>query len=333
MSRSRRPNGAAVLSGLAALIAVSTRPALAGDTYTNTFDTPPSEAWSDTATTKAPAGEQFLGPFTNQSVTLTLTHLREHTHAVIALDLYVIGAWNGEAGSAPTMFTLNLDQSRQIMRASFSNDEPSGAPQTYPIEEGVARTNPPRRGAFVTDSLGLIDPVTSTQRDTTYRLMFNVRHSGPTLVLDFAGSGLVDPGACWGVDNVFVMTYTMDLDPSGAFLSNPTTNDVGLYDGSRGATHPGSNPFGNSFVPSGGGGGGGGGEDPSGDPPPTDPPTPVPTPGAGALFALAAARALRRPTRLAPARSARPPTSVDHADGLEQPHTPPTALRTGAATG
>jgi hypothetical protein len=299
MTSQRRSLGAALLLGAAALQMLSASPALAGDSYSNPFDVPPREGWSDTVVKASPSGEQFLGSFGNQTVSLTLTNLQEHTHAVIALDLYVIGGWAGSAGDSPNSFELLVDQSREIMRATFSNDDGvTGRPQTYP-EGNNQIPELPRRGAFRTNSLGYTDQ-TGRPADSTYRLVFNVKHSGSTLVLSFAGAGLPDdPTIMWGIDNVYVATYTMDLDPvPGAF--EPAGTEWASFDGAAAASL-GVNPQRPFTIPSGGPGAPSG--TPRNDPPPPPPPdSPViPTPGSATVLALAAGQLLRRPRRTLPA--------------------------------
>jgi hypothetical protein len=293
MTSLRRLIGAASRVGLAALLMVSVRAAHAGDTYSNDFAVEPREGWSQTEVKTSPTGEQFLGSFGNNAVSLTLTNLREHTHVVIALDLYVIGSWGGIGGRTPASFGVTLDNSRDVLRTTFSNDDDAtGRPQTYPEGPGLLPQYP-RTGSFSTNTLGFVDPSSGKVRDTTYRLIFNVRHSGSTMVVSFEGSGLPDdPSIMWGIDNVYVATYTMDLNPVPNVFTQPAADGFGSFGDA------GSNPVVGEFIPVGDLNAPGG---PSGSPPPpsTNPfeaPL-VPTPGSAAVLALGCGHLLRRPRR------------------------------------
>lgn len=314
MHRQRRTLGASALKGAAALLLVALRPLMAGDTYSNSFDVPPREGWTDSTTKVSPTGEQFLGSFGNQTVSLTLTNLRPHTHAVVALDLYVIGAWAGSGGDAPNSFSVTLDGQQGVLEATFSNDDgAAGRPQTYPNGNPLV-PDYPRRGSFQSNALGFTD-VQGHPRDTTYRLIFNVRHSAPTMTLSFAGAGLPDdPTLMWGVDNVYVSTYTMDLEPSlDAFQPSGTEfigATLGADGGGLGSNPPAPDRRGERGLP-----GAPGGTPQPPDPLPNDAPV-VPAPGSGAIFALAAARLLARPRRGATTVSTR-------LDGLHAAQGPP----------
>lgn len=287
----RRMLGATARRGAAALLLVCVRPLVAGDTYSNPFDVPPREGWTDSTTMVSPSGEQFLGNFGNQSVSLTLTNLRPHTHAVVALDLYVIGAWGGTGagGGAENRFVVTLDGSQGVMDATFSNDDGvDGRPQTYPSQNPLVPDRA-RRGAFQSNTLGFRDAA-GRPRDTTYRLVFNVKHSAETMTLTFSGAGLpADPTILWGVDNVYVSTYTMDLDPVPGLVQAAGGELGGVGSGFE-RPGLGANPV--QFDPI----GGDPGDAPSATPEP-DPVPRVPAPGSATLLGLAAWRLMGRPRR------------------------------------
>ncbi len=297
-----RFHAASLLTALAGM-AGTAAPALAQNGgYTSTFDDPAGLQWSEGRLATAPKGERFLGTFGNESVKLALDNLPDHTHVVIALDLYIIGPWGGIGPLDPEgipqalahEWSMLLDKGEPVLRATFSNDDTfAGRQQSYP--DAIEVRNPARRGAFKINELGYNDPFSLAPRDSIYRLYFTVKHSGPTATFTFAATGLNDDTVQrWGIDNVAIETYDMsplnmgDIDPTGALHGG------GLMGGGGGDTNAG--PVGDPL-----GGPMGGGTPPSkkrgvdGNPPPTPPPSTIPSPGAAVLLLMGgAAAAIRR---------------------------------------
>ncbi|MBL8759094.1 MAG: hypothetical protein JNK35_11755 [Phycisphaerae bacterium] len=284
--------------------------------YTCTFDEPAGSKWSIDRQAVSPSGERFLGTFGGEPVTLTLDSLPEHTHVVIALDLYVIGPWGGvgplDAEGNPTAlaheWSMTLDNGTTVLRSAFSNDDAiGGRPQSYP--DAIEVRNPARRGAFRVNTLGYVDPHSLAPRDTTYRLYFTVKHSGPVAKFTFQSHGLgADPAQQWGVDNVAIETYDMAPLAIGAMeASDPLAAPMG---GDGGGTDL-AGPVSRNLPPPGGGGtppsGGGpkGGPPPGGIPPGDQPPRLIPTPGAAFLVGLGGLTMLVRRRRAALAQAPR----------------------------
>lgn len=284
-----RPTLVRGLFALAGSMVMMTAAALAGGaSYSSTFDAFPAEGWSDPRWETAPTGQKFLGPYDNETTTLTISNLQDHTHVVIAVDVYIIGGWAGNEGELPSELSVTLDEDEQIFVATFSNAEPGhGATQSYP-DGDLRAAHPARHGAFNTNTLGYLDRAGADLPDSTYRLVLSAKHSGPIANLKFRGSGL-DPktGARWALDNVSVYTYAMANAPSADVFGRTEA----LTDGFGGNTSGGSL----GFNPPSGRGGIPGGPPPSmPGGPPEDPPPPnpndnpvIPSPGGATVGALA----------------------------------------------
>jgi hypothetical protein len=79
--------------------------------YTNNFSsTTVGPEWSVPITDVTPVGaNRFLGQFTNQTVSLTLTNLPSHTNVTVAFDFYVLKTWNGNAtNGGPSLWDLTV---------------------------------------------------------------------------------------------------------------------------------------------------------------------------------------------------------------------------------
>jgi MYXO-CTERM domain-containing protein len=263
--------------------------------YQNPFIDRPGEEWSPRPLAVSPTGQQFIGPFDNQTVTLRLDKLAEHDYMVIALDLYVIGDWPGLRGpnGLPSTFSVKIDNAPAKLHAAFASPSDDGEPrrQSYPDDLGGQRTYIPEYGSFQINSLGFQDPKTGNGIDATYRILLAFKHSGSTATIEFTGAGLPENAGKWGLDNIAIEVSPMMLWPDLA-LYGPTELEQYFSEFFRGSSHPGTNPL-RPFTPFGGPGvsDDGGGDNP--DPPP--PPPPVPSPGTGlALLTLAGVPALRR---------------------------------------
>lgn len=143
--------------------------------------------WSHAVLSMSPNGDaEFLGVFAQDSVTLALTHLPDHTKVTLTFELHVIGGWSGQA------WGVNIDGVGQQL-TTFSN---TASPQSFPAWNTTAN-HPARSGAAAWNSLGY------AAGDSTYKVKLTVDHSDPMLRLDFAGVNLLG-GQTWGLDNVQV---------------------------------------------------------------------------------------------------------------------------------
>jgi hypothetical protein len=70
--------------------------------YTNDFEGAVGAEWSNSKTETTPVGNRkFLGQFSNQTVSFTLTNLPTHNIAVVSFDLLVIRSWDGYLTNNP----------------------------------------------------------------------------------------------------------------------------------------------------------------------------------------------------------------------------------------
>jgi hypothetical protein len=263
--------------------------------YQSSFTQGLDSNWSGGKWAQTPTGNYFLCMGGDGEVYLVLTGLPEHSHLVVAFDLYAIGDWRGSADpKRPHQFIARLDDGRILVNTTIANPDPEIAyTQSYPdaIDEAVHTS---ATGAFAYNSLGFIDGSSSAPRDSTYRMVFTVPHNSGSGSVIFRVSGIGDgASASWGLDNVAVETLNLDQEPDpSASLFGPAS--FSAYTGPRYQPETGQQPFVNKNPRGGGGdvdqGGGGGGNN-------NPPAPPVPGPGPAALFGLGAAYTLRRPSR------------------------------------
>ncbi|MGQ0627113.1 MAG: hypothetical protein ACT4PL_03325 [Phycisphaerales bacterium] len=301
-SRKPRPPSPPVATPALLALAIALAAALPAHAQTGThvqesFEEEILGNWSLPRRAIAPRGQNFLGTYANETNSLFVGDLPEHSHIVIAVDLYIIGPWRGSgtaedllAGFTPCNWSLRVDDGREIVNSTFSNDTtPFGAEQTYPRSTSE-RPGRAMAGAFKIGSLGY--PLTRDDRpqEAVYRLLYTLKHSGGSVRLDFTGSGLTD-GQVWGLDNLVVETYVQDDTALGELGSTtlPGADAFGETGGSPGSSSAHTNPGATGGPPGGA---------PSGNPRPTQPsPTVTPTPGTFALMALGIAAANRRKRR------------------------------------
>jgi hypothetical protein len=160
--------------------------------YRNTFESAPGPEWSNGSRSVA-SGRGFLGPFGNgQSTTLTFT-VPQSGMVTVSFDLFVLGSWNGNAGTDNDRWLLLIDGS-QYVNATFSNS--ASYTQTYPNNVGSV-VHPARTGSFESNTLkyGVLD----AGSDDVYRIARTFSASAGTHVVTFYGTG-----SLWGLDNVEV---------------------------------------------------------------------------------------------------------------------------------
>ncbi|CAN5868258.1 hypothetical protein BH11PLA1_BH11PLA1_15000 [soil metagenome] len=281
-----RAAAAVSLSCLA--IALSAGSALAGTAYQNGFNDPVGDEWSIQQITTSPSGEKFLGTMASEKLSLKLNKLVDHSHIVLACDLLVIGDWKGSTQQPPQKISIIIEGKKVVLDATFANEAGPGdrlSVQSYPYDANTKLTSVAGSGAYTIGTLGY-HKIGGRGKDTIYRLVFTVQHSGPELTIEFEGAGLPESGAAvWGLDNVVVETFMFDLDAGfSPDLFGPGFGGPAGYGGSGGI---GSNPL-RDIPPNTGGGGGGDGGGGGGTPPH------VPAPGAGVVLGLAGWSASRR---------------------------------------
>jgi hypothetical protein len=177
--------------------------------------------WSNTTTSKTPAGGQTLhGPFSNDVITLTADNLPAHQWLDITVELVVVRTWDGSVEitdeptpTGPDYFYLGLAGGKPLVYTTFSNlaedvFEETARYQNYPSvipgDRRLART-----GATAKNTLGFDFTRSSTgvtyKMDSTYRINVLVPHSEAKAVLEMAAMNLQEAeDEAWGVLNVQV---------------------------------------------------------------------------------------------------------------------------------
>jgi hypothetical protein len=218
----------AVLGGALSLSLVPVS-AGAAEVYFNNFQGAVENEWSATTVASAPnpdyaGNRKFLGEFGAQTITLSLADLPAHTTATIEFSLFLIRSWDGEdTDSSFPDHDLGRDHWRfavdgnSLFDETFSNGNPKGQSYTGPgtPEHCAEHTDPDGpayaalSGAAECYSLGYsfndIPNGTDEAMDSVYNFIFNVAHTGDSLELAFAASGLQSlADESWGLDDVRV---------------------------------------------------------------------------------------------------------------------------------
>lgn len=164
-----------------------------------------SVAWdpAEFRETVAPNGERFMGEFSNEGISMTVSCLPAHTDVRLTFDVYVIRSWDGTkpVGSTigPDIFQVTLpDTSTTLLTTTFTNWQ--GFQQAYPGSY-PADLHPTYTGAMAINTLGYT--YAGIHQDSIYRISLNIPHTGDTLTVHFASMGLqpIDDES-WGLDNV-----------------------------------------------------------------------------------------------------------------------------------
>ncbi|MBI2375581.1 MAG: VWD domain-containing protein [Deltaproteobacteria bacterium] len=184
--------------------------------YYSDFSGPVGTEWSSTTRSTTPGSatrppEDFLGRFSNGSVTLAFPELRAHNEVTVTFDLFVIESWDGSAGSVgPDRFRfayVSNGVTTTLLDTTFANV--GGTVQAYPQNFGAS--NPPQTGALEVNTLGY--PFFG---DSVYRISYTFPHSGTDLNLVFTAAGLQElTDESWGIDNVSVQLRSAAPVPFG----------------------------------------------------------------------------------------------------------------------
>lgn len=154
--------------------------------------------WSDTSIFTTPSGENLLGRFSNNQVSLSLTGLPSHDSITLSLRLWIMNTMDG---SEPIQITAG---DTLLMDSTFANF--FGGQQFYPNARGTEPTSPAGTG-----SIGGSNPLQMSlingldMGSSGYDLSFTLPHDASSLTIVFAGSamqGVADES--WGLDNVKV---------------------------------------------------------------------------------------------------------------------------------
>lgn len=198
--------------------ASATRPATAAarEVYRSAFE---NNVWSTQTVTRSPNGKRtFLGPFSNESTTLSLNNLPEHARVRLRFNLMIMLTWDGDAnldqpnGDAPDLFDVTVDRGPRLVHASFAC-RPASDPLTQSFPGRFPYDHVPSgMGATESRALGYQWPGSGGPDDYVYHIERSFAHQGRSLKIAFSGIHLqgVDDEA-WGLDNVRV-----EILPAGA---------------------------------------------------------------------------------------------------------------------
>jgi hypothetical protein len=177
--------------------------------YFNDFEGIVGPEWSSFSTDSTPNGSRrFLGQFSNDTISLTLTSLPTHSQATLSFDLFVLLTWDGNNSIfGPDLWNVAVDNGPTLHQTTFSNAFSSEVEfrQAYP-DAFPGGDHPGLTGAVEFDTLGYPDlSGYAGANDAVYRLSFTFSHVADSLGLTFSGTGLEGLGdESWGLDNLQV---------------------------------------------------------------------------------------------------------------------------------
>ncbi len=186
-------------------------------------------AWSNSDTDTTPAGKvAFHGPFSNETINITLDQLPPHEYLEISFDFLAIRTLDGSVpmtnnrpvALGPDFFRLGIFQGPTLFYTTFSNrpDDPGfeerSKYQNYPSQVPGDHLLP-QTGAREKNTLGYLYPWPGAPKpfpcDATYQIDFTIPHSDSKAVVQLTGMNLqniVDES--WGVANFKVRTLSAD---------------------------------------------------------------------------------------------------------------------------
>ena len=232
--------GLSMFVALITVVALTGPPAHAAIVYDNDFQTAFGSEWSSTAGPPtiigAPAAppRQFLGEFTNGTLSLTLPSLPAHTIATVEFDLFVLRSWDGlnqnfgcNAASCES-WGVGVREGHTLTETNFNNIggfPGAGAVQAWPDRLG-GKVHPFHTGAIEHGTLGFTALIQDAETDeievvccfdAVYHISLTFPHHDPLLTLDFTARDLQSldpalqqehqfffPDESWGLDNVRV---------------------------------------------------------------------------------------------------------------------------------
>lgn len=184
-------------------------------------DPPDPVIWNKTPIAQPPCGSSFVGEFGNETVTLMLNDLPQHSEVIIEFDLLIIRSWDGNEvrvnlqadvleqvttaavnGLGPDGWSMHVD-GVPVVDTTFSSWDSYQFHQAYP---GSYPTGdyPARTGAAAINSMCYrFGPY---PLDSVYHMRYVIPHRADALKINFTASGLqpIDDES-WGLDNVKVM--------------------------------------------------------------------------------------------------------------------------------
>jgi hypothetical protein len=169
--------------------------------FSANFETSVAPEWSSNKTSITPLGSRrYLGQFSNDTVSLSLANLPQHTQVTVAFDVYIIRSWDGNSTQwGPDIFDVRAENGPVVTRTTFALQPLRQAwPGEFPGGDNV-----PGAGATETSTLGYI--FDGRVMDAVFRVNRTISHTGGTLKLNFSASGLeILDNESWGLDNVSI---------------------------------------------------------------------------------------------------------------------------------
>ena len=206
-------------------------PLISESVYSEDFEDGAGSEWSNQSVEHTPIGDRaFLGQFGNDTVSLKLNNLPEHTDILVCFDLFAIRSLDGNnsyEGLGPDLWDLYVpggvaadtaaaavsSDLYSVLHTTFSNDhgryvnsyheeEHDEFPQAYPRNHPEGEF-PGRWNAAENNTLGYF--FNEEPMDSVYRLGERIPHQGDSIVINFAGSGMQGlADESWGLDNVTI---------------------------------------------------------------------------------------------------------------------------------
>ncbi|SDD99707.1 hypothetical protein SAMN04488504_103586 [Myxococcus virescens] len=201
--------------------------------YSENFGKGAGPEWSHRTVSRTRKGERkFLGPFSEQEVTLNLSGLPDHDEVEVQLELFVLKSWDGnDTTKGPGRWVASVDDGPVLLDATFSN---------------LQASHPGLTGASMKGTLGYRDESGDGSKGyTIYPLSFTFRHTGDRLTLRFADPPRGEANEQWGLDSVKVKVRKKK--GGDLLVSNNVNSSVLRYDGKTG-------DFVGVFIPPGAGG-------------------------------------------------------------------------------
>ena len=207
------------------VIGLNLQHAQAAPVYFNNFEGIVGPEWSSVSTDITPIGSRrFLGQFSNDTISLTLSNMPPHAEVTVSFDVFLLLTWDGNnLIFGPDLWSVIVDNGPTLLQTTFSNAFSSEVEfrQAYP-DAFPGSDHPGLTGAAEIGTLGYSDlSGYAGANDAVYRLSFTFPHVADSLRLTFSGTGLEGLGdESWGLDTVQVrVASTPDVpEPSTLLL-------------------------------------------------------------------------------------------------------------------